>query len=320
MSFKNLLRFAMTFKNLLSAEENLKTYLDGKNNHRDDVSSALLKIFELEKNKICSSCLGDCKIKNHQIRYYVGEEENSNHTDDSFFIKEILIKYLPKISDVQSFEDNHIYSVANDDYFITGFDLKQMSERNQPVILSYTKSNEPYFKALSAKVWLSNKIIDKVYFNKPEWINDLKYLTHCSQLNLDCFNDLPDNNWIIPSQNYVFVSMKDVLTGSFALTMSSTMDTNNVIFVCENKTYGISYKDFYSNLNEGKEILYSSKMQGHYSFMEGTIKLISTKDIGIPHLVEMIYSKNAYENYKNDLLQHTVGLIPMSEFNSSFRN
>ena len=111
----------MSFKNLLSAEENLKTYLDGKNNHRDDVSSALLKIFELEKNKICSSCLGDCKIKNHQIRYYVGEEENSNHTDDSFFIKEILIKYLPKISDVQSFEDNHIYSVANNDYFITCF-------------------------------------------------------------------------------------------------------------------------------------------------------------------------------------------------------
>lgn len=38
----------MSFKNLLSDEENLKTYLDGKNNHRDDVSSALLKIFELE--------------------------------------------------------------------------------------------------------------------------------------------------------------------------------------------------------------------------------------------------------------------------------
>lgn len=310
----------MSFKKLLSAEENLKTYLDGKNNHRDNVSPALLKIFELEKNKICSSCLGDCKIKNHQIRYYVGEKENSNHVDDSFFIKEILIKYLPKISNVQSFENNHIYSATDDDYFITGFDLKQMRERKQPVILSYTKSNEPYFKALSAKVWLSNKIIDKIYFNKAEWVNDLKYLTHCSQLNLDYFNDLPDDNWIIPSQNYVFVSMKDVLTGSFALTVSSIMNTNNVIFVCENKTYGISYKDFYSNLNEGKEILYNSKMQGHYSFMEGTIKLISTKDTGIPHLVEIIYSKNAYEDYKNDLLQHTVGLIPMSEFNSSSQN
>ena len=42
----------MSFKNLLSAEENLKTYLDGKNNHRDDVSSELLKIFELEKKII----------------------------------------------------------------------------------------------------------------------------------------------------------------------------------------------------------------------------------------------------------------------------
>ena len=136
-----LWRCVMSFKKLLSAEENLKTYLDGKNNHRDNVSPALLKIFELEKNKICSSCLGDCKIKNHQIRYYVGEKENSNYVDDSFFIKEILIKYLPKISDIQSIENNHIYSAADDDYFITGFDVKQMRERKQPVILSYTKKD-----------------------------------------------------------------------------------------------------------------------------------------------------------------------------------
>lgn len=311
----NIWRIKMSFQELTTHEEALKNYLTIKNNHNNEILPSLLKIFQTEKNKICSSYLGDCKINNHQIRYYLGEEETQNHTNDIFLIKEILIKYLPKIENERiEIKDNHLFSVANGKYFITGFDLKNMMSTNHPIILSYNETSEPYFKAISAKVLLSGNIIEKIYFNKTEWLNDLKYLIHESVLTLDDLNSLPDDNWIIPTTQYTFIPIEK------ALDIYKQETLNNVIFICSNKTYGISYKDFCSKLHDKKDVLYKSKANGRYCFIDGTIEVITTKTTGVPHLEKRTYSKNEYSKYKEDLLNLTIDLIPMSEFNFSSQN